>query len=603
MTLPNQTAGLASQGLEWAFSVDDTLAGDHSIASAINRTQTNITDSLKADMQGSPGWLSAVSAAYDGLVQGIPLVTAIFFGILDQIWDLTGLGFLWEPSDILDYISTGLSILGSIIPGLDASKIISGSFPQALISGLEGAISSITTNIQSTWNNLWNGFSGVTGVVGKGLTDVLGAAQGVTAGISNALSGVGSVIDAAVQGFLGLFGIGWTQADVNAAFQSQAASTTANSAAIASIIQEQSSNAQAGNSADINFTLLTNSAVLPVGFTPINSGTGTATFGIFSGQAQMINETWNGSRTVTGVYTSKQTLTDYQIIGCVMSAIPEQNDTSYHTLCGRSNTAGTSRVEVRLFRNKIVLGCFVAGSFTSFTTFDHALQAGSAYYLWCGSAGGLRNFRVYVNSTLLFSYPEVGTTSQVGASFRCTCIGIFDKGSRFTANAYAWWDGGHLFPSPYWVYETPGSVSRWLFSDNAIPTYFGTAARITRISTTPVTVTADVAFPANFLDTVEYCTPDVTWNSASQMATVTKEGVYVIEVGYQSNATSQGSVVALVNGVLKHVGEMSDHTWGQGTFPHYLHVNDTVQPGSHFGIALKGEATGLYSFFTLHRVA
>lgn len=602
MTMPNKTAGLSSKGMEWAFSADDTIAGDHSIHHASNRTQPIIMDVLKAGMQISGGWLSAVEAAWAGLIRGIPLVTSIFFGILDKIWDLTGLGFLWEPSDILDFISNGLSILGSIIPGLDASKIISGTFPQSIINGLEGALSAITGSIQSLFNNLWNGFNGVVGAVGKGLSDVLSAAQGVTQGIANALSGVGNMIDGAVQGFLGLFGGGWSQSDANNAIQSQAASTTANASAIASILQEQSSNAQAGNSADVDFTLLPNAAVLPVGFTPINSGVGTVTFGVATGQAAMVGEAWNGSRTVTGVYTVLQTMTDYQIIGCVMSAIPARADTSYHTLCGRSNTAGTTRVEAQLFRNKIVLGCFVAGAFTSFTTFTHQLQAGSAYYLWCGTAGGLRIFRVYVNSKLLFAYTEVGTTSQVGSGFHCTCIGVFDKGSRFVANSYEWWDFPHAFPHSYFVYETPGAVSRWLMSDNAIPTYFGTAARFSRLSTATLTCAADVAFPANFLDTIEYCTPDVTWNATTQTATVTKEGVYIIEVGYRSNASAQGSSVVLINGVLRHIGAFSDHTWGQATFPHYLHVNDTVSPGAHVAIVLTGEATGLFSFFTLHRV-
>lgn len=603
MTTPNKTAGLSSQGLEWAFSVDNSITGDHSISGAVQRTQSAVTDILKSTMQGSPGWLSAVSAAYNDLTAGIPLVTGIIFSVLDKIWDLTGLGFIWEPSDILDYISNGLSILGGIIPGLDASKIISGFFPQGMVTGLVSGLSSITGNIQSTWNNLWSAFNGVTGATGKGLPDLLAAGQGVTAGIANALTGVSSIIDGVVQGFMGLFGVGWSQADANSAVQSQAASTTANTAAIASITQEKSTNAQAGKSVDIDFTLLANSAILPVGFAQTNSGTGTATLGVSSGQAQMVNEAWNGSRTVTGVYTAVQTLTDYQIVGCVISAVPARDDTSYHTLCGRSNLAGSTRVELQLYSNKVVLGCFVGGSFTSFTTLDHTLQSGSAYYLQCGTAGGVRIFRVYVNSTLLFSYSEAGTVSQAGASFRYTCIGVFDKGSRFVASSYAWWDGGHLFPSNYFVYETPGSVSRWLMSDNAIPTYLGTLARFTRLATTPVTAAADVPFPANFLDTVEYCTPDITWNPATQAATVTKEGLYVIEVGYKSNATSQGGVVFLLNGVLKRVSEMSDHTWGQGTFSQYLHINDTVSPGSHFGIALTGDAAGLFSFFNLSKVA
>lgn len=124
-------------GLEFAFSSGDSGVpgtGD-SIPGAKDRTQSNVTDILKGQMQESPGWGAAHQAGYGELIPGIPFVPNIIFQIADQLFDLTPLGPFFNLTDIMSLV-TGSSILDGIIPGLDASKIISGEFPVEMISGL-----------------------------------------------------------------------------------------------------------------------------------------------------------------------------------------------------------------------------------------------------------------------------------------------------------------------------------------------------------------------------------------------------------------------------------------------------------------------------------
>lgn len=138
MTLPNGPAGLATIGLEFAFSSGDSgVPGTlDSIPGAIDRTQSTITDILKGQMQDSSGWNAAHEAGYGEMTPGIPFVPNIIFQMADMLVDMTPLGAFFNLSDITSLFSAGTSFFGGLIPGLDASKITSGSFPMEMITGL-----------------------------------------------------------------------------------------------------------------------------------------------------------------------------------------------------------------------------------------------------------------------------------------------------------------------------------------------------------------------------------------------------------------------------------------------------------------------------------
>lgn len=178
MTLPNGSAGLATIGLEFAFTNDGSIPG------AVDRTRDAIEGVLKADILASPGWGGAHEVAYDGLPAGVPLflgqimrmaqeLTGLpiedwgtpVLGMIDDVFGVIGtfssrltslfgsLNFLqeggWNPVEMIgEWLENDILPLGFIaelidgfipdlnIPGLDASKIISGSFPMEMINGL-----------------------------------------------------------------------------------------------------------------------------------------------------------------------------------------------------------------------------------------------------------------------------------------------------------------------------------------------------------------------------------------------------------------------------------------------------------------------------------
>lgn len=213
MTLPNELLGLADVGLEFAFStassgflggVTDpsigTGGGAGSIPGAVNRTQSVITDILKAAMQQSTGWNAAHDAGYAGLTSGVPLVPNIMLQMADMLWDLTGLGTIFQPSDLLGFIS-GLPLLGGVIPGIDASKITSGQFGVAVLQQLIDAVSA------GFGGGSGLGFSGLTSFLG-GLSfggvsfdDIIALIPGLTGGLSGS-TGLGSIFTD-LFGFLG----------------------------------------------------------------------------------------------------------------------------------------------------------------------------------------------------------------------------------------------------------------------------------------------------------------------------------------------------------------------------------------------------------------
>jgi hypothetical protein len=133
-------------GLAFPITVGSSDSSQ-SVSTRATLDQPSVETQLKDKMKDSEGWNAAHQAGYADLTFGIPLVPNIIFNIADQVWDLTPLSILpLRPSDVFNFISS-LPILSSIIPGLDASKIISGQFPLEMISGLLDSGGKIFTSL------------------------------------------------------------------------------------------------------------------------------------------------------------------------------------------------------------------------------------------------------------------------------------------------------------------------------------------------------------------------------------------------------------------------------------------------------------------------
>lgn len=171
------------------------VTADGSIPGLALLTQPNVEATLKGDVQSSPGWLGANDAAYGGLLPGVALIPNLLMNIATTIiglpfgtWPGEGpLGFIGEipnifadmgnffgnitgifgggvdfndlafnpleavfnfvdtmivPTDLLASLIGGF-IPGTQIPGLDASKIITGEFPMEMITGLVGILDDV----------------------------------------------------------------------------------------------------------------------------------------------------------------------------------------------------------------------------------------------------------------------------------------------------------------------------------------------------------------------------------------------------------------------------------------------------------------------------
>jgi hypothetical protein len=108
--------------------------------------------------------LTAVSGGTGGLGNFFP-------NLLGLLGNPTGMGGTGTPTlpgvgaiPILGGLLSGGSILGSLIPGLDASKITSGTFAQSMITGLPSALAALVsgTSFQSLIDAMYQGIFGGT---------------------------------------------------------------------------------------------------------------------------------------------------------------------------------------------------------------------------------------------------------------------------------------------------------------------------------------------------------------------------------------------------------------------------------------------------------
>lgn len=161
--MPNQLAGLnplilLEDALMFPISGNPAVAGT-GISTLKNNTQPNIMALVQTIIQESSGWLGASNAAFGGLIgpANMPLVPKILTSVFQSLLSMvvpSGTG----TSGILGLVP-GFSLLTSLIPGLDFSKIISGSIPLTFLQPFINAISA--------------GFGGGTGLNFTSLTSLM----------------------------------------------------------------------------------------------------------------------------------------------------------------------------------------------------------------------------------------------------------------------------------------------------------------------------------------------------------------------------------------------------------------------------------------------
>jgi hypothetical protein len=354
---------------------------------------------------------------------------------------------------------------------------------------------------------------------------------------------ISKILDNVVSGFFGWVGSGFSHEDSAQALADQAAATAALSAAVTALQNNQNNQAVGGNAEFIDFSSRADGSSLGADFTQTYSGAGTGVWGVESGRAAWLSVA-DDPRSCVAVYNADETTTDYQMVGAAFATAPvwfNSGAQARNYLFGRMNSAGTSYVYADFGKRDVELGCVVAGVKTVFETeSSFSFKANALYWLRCGTVGGLRIFQILEGTTPIITHTEVGTTSQAGASYRYSGMGV---------KAYATGFG----TSP------PGKVSAWAFSDNQPPTLVGSYIEIWRAATGTVTMNAGVdVLPNNFFDnlgpnTAEYgvslTTGTITVGMAGQFRCAIRAKVGIAFV-------TQFSWMLYVNGSpIKHVGD------------------------------------------------
>lgn len=300
------------------------------------------------------------------------------------------------------------------------------------------------------------------------------------------------------------------------------AQIAANAAAIQALATQANGQQNSGNAAIVSFADFANGS-LPGSFTVNYSGAGTSTEGIIDGLIQWTSGS-AANRTANNIYNALQTLDDYQVVGTSWAYGPENFFGSLQArgriIC-RSNSGGTSYVYLDVFTSSFdwyfELGCVVSGVTTvmkSATQFATGFGGVSSVSLAAGTVVGNRVFAIYSGNTLVYTHTEIGTTSQLGASFRYTGFGGDYIGSGGTSH--------------------PPTVNQFAMSDNKPPPLVGSGARMYRTGTGTVNISNGVnLLPTNFFSSDAGHTSDITVDLVNGSFAVYYAGWYRINTHIQ----------------------------------------------------------------------
>lgn len=428
-------------------------------------------------------------------------------------------------------------------------------------------------------------------------------ATDVGEGVTEAVAGVGNVINGIVRGFTGLLG-DWLSGDVESAAEAIARQQADTAAAVATLQQLNSANAQGGNSAFVDFTGLPDSSTMGASFDQYYSGAGTDTLGVVSGRTGVVPGTFTADRLCRFVFNVKATLSDFQRVSIVFATSPgkrsfafpaTQTVYGYNYIRARIAETGTYTgidcVQVIFDIDSFDLGCVVNGVWTKWVTVAHKFRPGAIYTLDAGSLGGNRQYRVKLNGADQYVHNEVGTISQLGAGYRET-----GGGGAWEAGT----DGGT------WFRAVPSAIAAFYMADNSPPAQLSSVGRAFRSSGSLVNMTSlstEYTLPASFFDTLDYATSDLTWNGTAGTWTVTRRGNYAINVNFGTNNTSTfGVPILYLNGVRSVVGNSGSYSTMSFTLP--------LQPGDVLSLTfftqtsncrLYGDTGGAWSFFQISR--
>lgn len=237
-----------------------------------------------------------------------------------------------------------------------------------------------------------------------------------------------------------------------------------------------------------------------------------------------------------------------------------------------------------------------------------AITASTTFYLDAGEIGGLRQFNLYKNTSVVASWTDstnltaASTTDNLGWGWSAHAEGV--AGGR----------------------KRPPAVAIISVADNVPAATRGNGFRAYRAATGSIGQSNGAKFANNTLDTVDRISNGMVWDATNQKLTVSKEGWYSWGIRYQSGSNQGGldfwgtclfwSDASNSTPVLVQEGQGFGHpqvfAGGAMQFANkymggedpliYLRPGESIYPGSHGGMGIVGDAAGARTWFAVSLV-
>ncbi|AOT24688.1 minor tail protein [Mycobacterium phage Stasia] len=367
---------------------------------------------------------------------------------------------------------------------------------------------------------------------------------------------------------------------------------------------EQDSAANGGKRFNIDFSRYPNGPFPEDLFNITYSGPGSSTLRISNGTAgwSTVN---NGYRRATLIYP-EPTLTPQQIVRGTLASAPSQGTNVRIWSIARSNQAGTDFVFARGYCTGFLqyrgdIGCYKNGVEHIWRE-NVSLTWNLDLRIVCGVGENPRRHQVYSGGKVVVDLVEPADKQSIIDDNHCYWGSISET------------DGSRV----------PGTVAGASVTDNAPPAVTGSTMRVYRSSSAGNSKGGGTApLPANTLDAIDYRSEDITWNPATQTATVQKSGTYVmglrVQVEEAQGFSEERYPLIYINGVPRiKMGARRGITaaaFGAPAFPrdiayggdgvqYYLAAGATVQPGlkTDGSVSIVGDANASNSWFSLARI-
>ncbi|AHJ86398.1 structural protein [Mycobacterium phage 40AC] len=374
---------------------------------------------------------------------------------------------------------------------------------------------------------------------------------------------------------------------------------------VQSLQSEQETAANGGKRFNIDFSNYPNGAFPSTLFNLTYSGPGSSVLVIDKGNAKWstVND---GYRRATMIYP-EPTLTPQQIVRGTLASAPAQGTNVRIWSIARANAAGTDYV-------------FARGYCTGFLSYkgDIGCVKNGVEYIWasgvslswsldlrvvCGVGENPRRHQVYSGNSVVWDGIEPGDKQSIIDDDHC------------------WWGAISETNGS----ATPGTVAGASVTDNAPPAVVGSTMRVYRSTTSASSnkASGQSALAADTLDAVDYRSEDITWDSATQTATVQKAGTYAMGLRLQTTSTlgfsEERYPFLFINGVMRvkmgsHRGisingfgvpsAPQEYVFGGDGVQYYLAAGATVRPGlySDNSLGIVGDANASSSWFSMVRV-